>query len=99
MGLVGKSQNHQKCFNIDKLAKTTQTTLKRMIVGRVFLVDVQIRATLETIAKIYNHQNCLPKRSPGKMIAILVANPQASTVLTLVQYERLLMVLTALIIF
>jgi hypothetical protein len=41
----------------------------------------------------------LPRRRPGKIIAILVAKPQASTVLTLVQYERLLMVLTALIIF
>ena len=63
----------------------TQATLNRIIVGSVFLVDVQIRAMLELIAKIYNHQSCLPKRRPGNMIAIFVANPTASTVLTLVQ--------------
>jgi hypothetical protein len=85
MGLVGKSQNHQKCFKIDKLASITQRTLKRIIVGRVLWVEVHIRLTLEMMAKIYNHQNCFPRRRPGKMIAIFVAKPQASTVLTLVQ--------------
>lgn len=60
-------------------------TLKRMIVGRVLRVDVQIKATLEIIAKMYSHQNCFPKRRPGKMIAIFVAKPHASTVFTRVQ--------------
>jgi hypothetical protein len=55
------------------------------MVGRVFLVEVQIRLILEIMAKIYNHHHCLSKRRPGKMIAIFVAKPQASTELTLVQ--------------
>jgi hypothetical protein len=59
--------------------------LNRIIVGRVFFVEVQIKATLEIMAKMYNHQNCLPRRRPGKIIAIFVAKPQASTELTLVQ--------------
>ena len=77
----------------------TQRTLKRIIVGSVLRVDVQIRLMLEMIAKIYNHHHCLSRRRPGKMIAIFVAKPQASTVLTLVQYERLLIVLMAFMIF
>jgi hypothetical protein len=56
-----------------------------MIVGKVLRVDVQIRLMLETMAKMYNHHHCLSSRRPGKMIAIFVAKPQASTELTLVQ--------------
>jgi hypothetical protein len=56
-----------------------------MIVGRVLRVDVQMRATLEIMANMYSHQNCLPRRRPGNIIAIFVANPKASTVLTRVQ--------------
>jgi hypothetical protein len=63
----------------------TQSTLKRIIVGKVLRVDVQIRLMLEMMAKIYNHHHCLSRRRPGKIIAIFVANPQASTELTLVQ--------------
>jgi len=70
---------------IARLARITHKTLKRIMVGRVFFVDVQIKAKLEIIAKIYNHQNCFPNKRPGKMIAIFVENPQASTVLTFVQ--------------
>jgi hypothetical protein len=70
---------------IAKLARITHSTLKRIIVGSVFLVDVQIKAMLEMMAKMYNHQSCLPNRRPGKIIAILVEKPQASTLLTLVQ--------------
>ena len=83
---------------IDSEARITQATLKRIIVGSVFFVDVQIKATLEMIAKIYNHQNCLPRSRPGKMIAIFVVKPQASTVLTRFQYSLELIVFTALII-
>jgi hypothetical protein len=63
----------------------TQRTLKRIMVGKVLRVDVQIRLMLEMMAKIYNHHHCLSRRRPGKIIAIFVANPQASTELTLVQ--------------
>jgi hypothetical protein len=70
-----------------------------MTVGRVFFVDVQIRATLEMMAKMYSHQNCLPSKRPGKMIAILVEKPQASTMFTRVQYSLDDMVLTAVKIF
>jgi hypothetical protein len=45
-------QSHQKCLRIERLAKITHATLKRMIVGRVFSVDDQIRAMLEAMAKI-----------------------------------------------
>jgi len=83
---------------IDSEARIIQTTLKRIIVGSVFLVDVQIKAALEMIAKIYNHHHCLPKRRPGKIIAIFVAKPQASTVLTRFQYSLELIVFTALTI-
>jgi hypothetical protein len=41
---------------IARLARITHKTLKRIMVGRVFFVDVQIKAKLEIIAKIYNHQ-------------------------------------------
>jgi hypothetical protein len=37
---------------IERLAKTTHATLKRMIVGRVFSVDDQMRAMLEAIANM-----------------------------------------------
>ena len=47
-----RGQNHQKCLSIDKLAKIAQSTLKRIIVGNVFFVDVQIRLTLEIMAKM-----------------------------------------------
>jgi hypothetical protein len=56
-----------------------------MIVGNVFTVDDQMSATLDMTAKIYSHQNCLSNSSPGKIIAIFVANPQASTVFAFVQ--------------
>ena len=37
---------------IDKLARITHRTLKRIIVGSVFFVDDQIKATLEMMAKM-----------------------------------------------
>ena len=84
---------------MERLAKITHMTLKRIIVGSVLRVDVQMRATLEMMAKIYSHQNCFPKSRPGKIIAIFVEKPHASTVLTLFQYLRLDMVLIASMIF
>ena len=84
---------------MERLAKITHNTLKRMIVGSVFFVDVQMRATLEMMAKMYSHQNCLPSKRPGKMMAIFVENPHASTVFTRVQYSLDDMVFTAVMIF
>jgi hypothetical protein len=55
------------------------------MVGNVFTVEDQIKARLEIKAKMYNHQNCLPNNSPGKIIAILVMNAKNSTVLGLFQ--------------
>ena len=49
------------------------------------ITDDQINAELEIKAKIYNHQNCFPKSSPGKIIAIFVMNAKNSTVLGLFQ--------------
>jgi hypothetical protein len=70
------------------MAKQIQAMLNQIIVGRVFMVDVNTSAKLERRAKIYNHHHCLPKSNPGKMMHILVANAHASMVLTLFQYER-----------
>lgn len=81
------------------LAKITQATLNKMIVGSVFSVEDQMSARLDSIANIYSHQNCTPNNSPGKIMAIFVAKPHASTVFGALQYARNDMVLTALIIF
>lgn len=70
---------------MDKLARIAHRTLNKIIVGSVLRVDVQIRLMLEMMAKIYNHHHCLSRRRPGKMIAIFVAKPHASTELTFVQ--------------
>lgn len=43
---------YQKCFNIAVVAKSTQTTLNKIIVGRVFTVDDHIKARLDNKAKI-----------------------------------------------
>jgi hypothetical protein len=59
--------------------------LNQIIVGNVFTVDDQINAELEIKANRYNHQNCFPKSSPGKIIAIFVMNAKNSTVLGLFQ--------------
>ena len=40
-------QNHQKCLMMERLARITHATLKRMMVGRVFSVDDQIKARLD----------------------------------------------------
>lgn len=59
--------------------------LNQIIVGRVFTVEDQIKEMLDTKAKIYSHQNCLPSNRPGKMIAIFVINAKNSTVFGLFQ--------------
>jgi hypothetical protein len=41
-----------KCLIIDTVARTIQAMLNQMIVGRVFTVEVRIRAAEETRAKI-----------------------------------------------
>jgi hypothetical protein len=46
------NRNHTKCFIIEAVAKITQATLNRMMVGKVFLVDDQISAVLEIMAKM-----------------------------------------------
>lgn len=70
---------------IEALARITHATLNKMMVGNVFSVEDQINARLEIIANIYSHQNCTPNKSPGKIIAIFVVNPIASTMFGLVQ--------------
>jgi len=66
-------------------ARNTHKALKIIIVGSVLTVEDHIRAILDAMAKIYSHQNCFPKRRPGKIIAILVAKPHASTEFALFQ--------------
>ena len=41
-----------KCFIMAVVARATQTTLKRIIVGRVLTVELQIRARLDATAKM-----------------------------------------------
>jgi hypothetical protein len=77
----------------------THNTLKRIIVGSVFLVEVQIRLKLETIANIYSHHHCFPNRRPGKIIAIFVEKPNASMMFTFVQYPVDDIVFNAIVIF
>jgi hypothetical protein len=55
------------------------------MVGKVLTVEDQIKARLDIRAKMYNHQNCLPSNSPGKIIAILVIKAKNSTVFGLFQ--------------
>jgi hypothetical protein len=76
-----------KCFAIATVARIDQPTLKYIIVGSVLIVDVRIKATLDAKANINNHQNCLPNRSPGNIIASLVENAQNSIMFTLFQYD------------
>lgn len=71
---------------MDKTAKIDHKMLNQIMVGSVFIVDDQIKDTLDTRAKTYSHQNCLPKSSPGKIIAIFVIKAKNSTVLGLFQY-------------
>jgi hypothetical protein len=67
------------------LANTTHNALNIIMVGRVFTVDVQIKAKLEARAKIYSHHHCLPNSSPGNIIIILVINAKNSIELGLFQ--------------
>ena len=67
------------------VARILQQILNQMIVGRVLIVDVIIKAILDARAKRYNHHHCLPKIRPGKIIEILVINAQASIAFTFVQ--------------
>ena len=55
------------------------------MVGKVFTVEDQIKDMLDRRANIYSHQNCLPSKSPGKIIAIFVINAKNSTVFGLSQ--------------
>jgi hypothetical protein len=67
------------------MAKMHHNRLNQIIVGSVFTVDDQIKNTLDTRAKRYSHQNCLPRSKPGKIIAIFVIKAKNSTVLGLFQ--------------
>ena len=58
-----------------------------MIVGRVFIVEVNIKAVLEAKAKRYNHHHCFPNKRPGIIITNLVENAQNSIILVLFQYN------------
>jgi hypothetical protein len=48
---------YQKCLTREAVARTIHATLNRMMVGRVFTVEDQIKATLDAMANKYNHQN------------------------------------------
>lgn len=56
--------------------------LNQIMVGSVLTVEVRIKAAEEIRAKMYSHHHCFPKRSPGKIIQILVPNAQASITFT-----------------
>jgi hypothetical protein len=68
------------------MAKIDQPMLNKIIEGRVFFVEDQINAKLETKANIYSHHHCLPSNSPGKIIQSFVIKAKNSTVLGLFQY-------------
>jgi hypothetical protein len=71
---------------IATVAKIDQPTLKYIIVGKVFIVEVNISAKLDARANINNHHHCLPNKRPGKIIASLVEKAQNSIILVLFQY-------------
>jgi len=77
--------SYAKCLIIDTLAKTTQQMLNQIIVGIVLIVEVMIKARLDTSAKRYIHHHCLSKIRPGTMIEIFVIKAQASIMFTFVQ--------------
>jgi hypothetical protein len=77
--------SYTKCLIIAVVAKITQQMLNQMIVGMVLIVDVIIRARLDTSAKIYINHHCLLKIRPGTIIEILVIKAQASIMFTFVQ--------------
>ena len=68
-----------------KVARIDHAILNKIIVGKVFFVDVHIRDKLEIKAKINNHHHCFPNNSPGKIISIFVAKAKNSIVLGLFQ--------------
>jgi hypothetical protein len=68
-------------------AKTTHNTLNIIIVGRVFTVEVHIKAMLEHKANTYSHHHCFPNIKPGKMIVILVIKAKNSMEFGLFQYD------------
>jgi len=71
---------------IEVEARNTHAILNQIIVGIVLMVDVSIKAMLDTSANMYNHQSCTPNNRPGKMIAIFVIKAQASMMFVFVQY-------------
>jgi len=79
------NQIYIKCFAIAVVARMIQQILNQMIVGRVLMVDVIIKARLDARAKRYIHHHCLSKMRPGTIIEILVMKAQASMAFTLVQ--------------
>jgi hypothetical protein len=83
--LLINNRNYHQYLIIDAEARNTHAILNQIIVGIVLIVDVSIKARLDTSANIYNHQNCTPNSRPGNMIAILVIKAQASTIFVLVQ--------------
>jgi hypothetical protein len=76
---------YPKCLANDKIARRLHRRLNQIMVGKVLTVEDQIKATLDIRAKMYNHQNCLPNKRPGKIMAILVIKAKNSTVLGLFQ--------------
>jgi hypothetical protein len=74
-----------KCLHIERIASKDHKILNQIMVGKVFTVEDQIKDRLDIRANIYSHQNCLPSKSPGKMIAIFVMNAINSTVFGLSQ--------------
>lgn len=69
--------------------------LNQIIVGKVFTVDDQISARLDTNAKMYSHHHCLPNSKPGNMIDIFVIKAKNSTVFGLFQYSLCFIVFSA----
>jgi len=58
-----------------------------MSVGIVFIVDDQIKDTLDASANKYNHQNDIPNSSPGTIIIVFTTKEKNSTVFSLLQYS------------
>lgn len=67
------------------IARADQSILNQIRVGNVFTVEDQIKVRLDTKAKIYSHQICIPNNRPGIIIKAFIMNAKNSTVLALFQ--------------
>ena len=76
-----------KYFIKASIDKKTHKILNHINVGKVFLVDDQIKDKLENKDKTYRNQICKLNKSPGTIIIAFIKKEKNSIVLGLFQYS------------